>query len=293
MEIFGKELKLRSHYCRYFGGEAMSVDSPYVLLYVKFKGCNANCQFCEYQDDAQNFNEDKYFEIIEELRKKIWIKKISFSGGEPTLHIDNLKSILRKTRNLLPNTSIVLNTNGTNLTEVFQDKNLVAVIDNISISRHHYDDKINNEIFGVETIPSKELKELRKNIRRKGLFHLSCNLIKGYIDNKEDVYRYLEYANSMKIKSVGFVSLMPINDFCKDNYVDFNKLDLLNENFRIIKEWSYEDICKCYNYIYIPRDYKRIIRLYHKNNCRPTDVDINLSFDGETLRNGFSGKIIY
>jgi len=293
MEIFGKEVKIRSHYCRYFEGEAMPVDSPYVLFYVKFKGCNANCPFCEYQNDAQNFNEDKYFEIIEEIRKKIWIKKIAFSGGEPTLHIDNLKSILRKTRNLLPKTAIVLNTNGTNLTEVFQDRDLVAVIDNISISRHHYDDKINNEIFGVETISSKELKGLRKNIRRKSLFHLSCNLIKGYIDNKEEVYKYLEYANSMKIKSAGFISLMPINDFCKDNFVDFNKLDSLNENFRIIKEWGYEDICKCYNYIYIPRDYKRIIKVYHKNTYRPADIDINLSFDGETLRNGFSGKIIY
>jgi molybdenum cofactor biosynthesis enzyme MoaA len=293
MEIFGQEVKLRSHYCKYFEGDAKPVDSPYVLLYVKFKGCNANCMFCEYQDDAQKFNGKKYFEIIEELKNKVFIKKIAFSGGEPTLHLKELKSILRKTRNILPYTSIVLNTNGVNLTEVFEDRDLIAVIDNISISRHHYDDKINNEIFQTETISSKDLTKLRKNIRRKGLFHLSCNLIKGYIDNKEEVYNYLEYANSMKIKSVGFISLMPINEFCKANFADFNKLDLLNENFRIIKEWNYEDICKCYNYIYIPKDYKRIIHVYHKNTYHPTDININLSFDGETLRNGFNGKIIY
>lgn len=293
MELFGKEVKLRNHYCKFFEQEKRPVDIPYMLLYVRFKGCNAKCLFCEYQNDASDFNEEKFYEIIEEVRNKVWIKKIAFSGGEPTLNIDRLKRIIRKIRNILPETDIVINTNGVNLKEIFEDRNFVACVDNFSISRHHYDDDKNNEVFGIETISSNDLKKLRKNIRKKTIFHLTCNLIKGYIDNKEEVYNYLEYVNSLKFKSASFVSLMPINDFCKNNFIDFNKLDLLNENFRMTTEWNYEDICRCNNYVYIPKNYERIIKVYYKNTYKPENIDINLSFDGENLKNGFNNNIIY
>ena len=293
MEIFGKDIKIRSHYCKFYQDEERKIEQPYVMMYVKFKGCNANCLFCEYKSDALKFNEEKYFEIINELKEKIWIKKISFSGGEPTLQLDTLKRVMRKTRLLSPETFMVVNTNGVNLKEVFEDRSFVSVVDNFAISRHHWDDDKNNDIFGTETISSEDILSLRKNIRRKKIFHMSCDLIKGYIDSKEEVINFLEYANHMKIKSIGFVSLMPINDFCKQHFVDFNDLDLLNENFRKTQQWTYEDICRCSNYIYIPKDYKRIINVYTKNTYKPFDVDINLSFDGENLRNGFNGDIIY
>jgi len=292
MEIFGKNVNLRTHYCKYFQGELKPVIDPYIMLYVKFKGCNAKCNFCEFSDDVYDFDEDKYFKIIKELKDNIHVKKISFTGGEPTMNINDFKKLIFETRKILPNTMIVVNTNGMNLVELFKDVHLISKINNFSISRHHYDDSKNNEIFGVETITTKELKKLRKGTRRKNLFHLSCNLIKGYIDNKDDVKNFLEYSNYLKIKSVGFVSLMPINEFSKENFIDFNSLDLFNENFRMIKEWSYEDICKCNNYIYIPNNYKRIIKVYYKNTYRPFDMNVNLTFDGKNLKNGFSNNNI-
>ena len=292
MELFGKEVRLRKHYCKYYSNEPKEVDTPYVLLYVRQKGCNAKCLFCEYQDDASPFNEDKYYTILDELKDKIRVKKVSFSGGEPTLNLERLSRIIKRTRHSLPGTYIVLNTNGVNLTELFEDKSLVACIDNISLSRHHYDDTKNNEIFGTETISTDDIWKLKKNIKKKGLFHLSCNLVKGYIDNKDEIYNFLEYSNSLKIKSVGFISLMPINTFCKDNFINFNELELLGENFRTTEEWSYEDYCKCFNYIYIPKNYERIIKVYYKNTFKPECIDINLNFDGENLTNGFSSNDI-
>lgn len=293
MELFGKDVKLRTHYCKYFDKEIQEVEETYALLYVRQKGCNAKCLFCEYQNDAENFNEDKFYAILDELKDKVWVKKVSFSGGEPTLHLDKLARIIKKTRVALPGAYIVVNTNGVNLDEVFEDKSLVAIIDNFSISRHHYDDDKNNEIFGTKTISSENLKKLRKNIKKKSIFHLSCNLVKGYIDNKDEIYQFLEYANWMKMRSVGFVSLMPINDFCKDSFIDFNGLDLLSNRFMMTQQWTYEDICRCNNYIYITNDYEKIIKVYYKNTYRPECININLTFDGENLRNGFNDNIIY
>jgi len=293
MELFGKEVNLRTHYCKYFDKESYPVEDPYTLLYVRFKGCNAHCKFCEYQNDANIFNEEKFFNILNELKGKVIVKKIAFTGGEPTMDLDKFKHIITETRRIIQDTYLVVNTNGSKLKELFTDPRITAKIDNFSISRHHYDDDKNNEIFGIETISTKDLKKLRKQTGRKKLLHLSCNLTKGYIDNEKEVINFLEYANYLKMKTVGFVSLMPINDFSKDNFIDFNALDLLNENFRKIKEWSYEDICKCNNYVYIPKDYKRIIEVYYKNTYKPECININLTYDGENLKNGFSNNIIY
>lgn len=96
MELFGKEINIRTHYCKLFDNPAEEVENPYVLLYVKQKGCNAKCLFCEYQNDASPFNEEKFYEILNELKDKIKVRKVAFSGGEPTLNLDRLSKIIKK-----------------------------------------------------------------------------------------------------------------------------------------------------------------------------------------------------
>ena len=56
MKIFGEEVRLRTHYCGLFSEAGKAVENPYVNLFVRFKGCNAKCLFCEYADTAKNFN---------------------------------------------------------------------------------------------------------------------------------------------------------------------------------------------------------------------------------------------
>ena len=40
----------------------------------------------------------------------------------------------------------------------------------------------------------------------------------GDIDTKEEAFKFLEWSNSVRINDVGLVSLMPINDYSKENY---------------------------------------------------------------------------
>lgn len=47
MELFDKEIKLKKYNCRYFDAEPTKVDIEKIALYVRFKGCNASCSFCE------------------------------------------------------------------------------------------------------------------------------------------------------------------------------------------------------------------------------------------------------
>ena len=58
----------------------------------------------------------------------------------------------------------------------------------------------------------------------KQKLHLSCNLMKDYIGTPEEVVRYLDWASKIGCLDIGFVSLMPANNYCKEQFVDFNDL---------------------------------------------------------------------
>lgn len=291
VEIFGRKIPLRTHYCNIFGKENSEVDEPYVNLYVRSKFCNAKCKFCTFAEDASNYNESKYIEVLKEISSKIKIQKIAFTGGEPTLYWDKFKSAVNIAKEMVPDANLTMNTDGFRLQKLFEDP-ISELFTNIHISRHHFNDKLNNEIFGTITPTSEDLKWAQEKANNKDQIQLSCNLIKGYIDDKDLMYKYLEWTNSLEINNVGFVSLMPVNQYSRENYIGYNMKSLISERFNVTKQWSYKESCECTNYVYIPENLRRMIRVYHKNTYRPFDINETIIFDGENVKLGFDGEII-
>ncbi len=292
IELFGKQIPIRTHYCHIFGKENREVDEPYVNLYVRSKFCNSKCKFCTFADDASNYNEKRFIEVLKEITSKIKIRKIAFTGGEPTLYWDKFKSAVTIAKEMIrPDTELSMNTDGFRLKQLMEDP-ISKWFKNIHISRHHYDDNLNDEIFDTKTPISEELKWAQSTTENKYQLQLSCNLIKGYIDEKEKMYQYLEWVNSLEINNVGFVSLMPVNQYSRDNYIGYNMKSLISDRFNVTKEWSYKDSCECTNYIYLPEDLRESIRVYHKNTYRPFDINETIIFDGENVKLGFEGEII-
>jgi len=290
VELFGKSIQTRTHYCSLDDQPEQEITEPYLNLYVRTNGCNAECKFCEFQSIAYKFDEEKYINILNELKSKIRIKKVAFTGGEPTLNYSHFKNIVNITREIFPNIGIVLNTNGLYLSKLSEDTELLNKIDNIALSRHHYKDKINNQILGFKSSSTKELKSFSK----KDILHFSCNLLKEYIDNEKDVYKFLEFASNVGVYSVGLVSLMPINDYCKARFVGFDSLNLISDRFNITKEWTYKDCCLCKNFIYIPKKLENLVKVYYKNTYKPSSTHLtDLTFDGKHLMQGFRNEIIY
>ena len=291
IEIFGKKIPLRTHYCSLFGQTPDEVDEPTLTLYVRTKFCNAKCAFCTFANTAEKFNESKYIEVIKEITSKIKLKKIAFTGGEPTLYWDQFKSMVNIAKDLSPDSKLTMNTDGLRLQRLFEDP-ISNIFTNIHISRHHWDDNINNEIFKTKTPTGEILKYIQTLSENPYQVQLSCNLIKGYMDSKDKLYQYLEWVNTLGINNVGFVSLMPVNQYSRDNFIMFNMKDLVNERFNVTKEWSYKNACHCTNYVYIPEDLERTIRVYHKNTFAPFDINETIVFDGENVKLGFEGEII-
>lgn len=294
INLFNKDITIRDKYCKFFGNEGSDISEPYINLYVRFKGCNADCLFCEFKEIATHFNFKKYEEIINEINSKgIELRKLSFTGGEPTLNYNRFKDVLKYTRETLPNTYVALNTNGLRLVDMFNDST-VDNLDNIALSKHHYIDKLNDKLLGFKSISNAEIGEIQSSHDRTELMHFSCNLIKDGIDTNKKVIKFLENANKLNVFSAGFSSLMPVNDFCKENFIDINILEF-KKNFFNSKQFDDPGHCMCRNYLYTPKEFKgEHVKLYFKNTFRNQELTNSLIFDGENLRYGFGqDNIIY
>ena len=280
--VFGKKLNFATTYCRLNNKKIQKVEQPYINLYIKVTDwCNASCPFCEYRGLGRAFNIYKLFESIKEINKTIRINKVSFTGGEPTTSGNLLLYLIKEIRELIPEAFITVNTNGYRLHHL-----LSADVNSIALSRHHYDDKRNDNIFKINALSAEALRSIDPS-----KIHLSCNLIKGEIDSANEVEKYLSFASSCNIHDVGFVGLMPVNDYCKTNYVDFNKLSFDKKHIIKYKTYRRTTVCKCSNYLYIKAGAMTLF--YNRCVLKPDDTVGSLVFDGQHLRSGFNQTIIY
>lgn len=288
INLFGKTINLRSEHCSKNGENPLKVDELYVNIYVQMtKACNANCEFCAFKNKHIPFDSEKFEYILRYIDSAVQINKVSFTGGEPTIQFDKLICCLIYTKQVDKNIFTVINTNGYRLKDLDRWTNY---INSIALSRHHYNDEINNKILGF-TAPSKQSIIDFKN---KDVLHFSCNLIKGYINNTQKVIKYLDEVSKLGVFDVGFVSLMKVNDYCKKHHIDFNFLDFSNyKNIFINKEWNNKDYCRCRNYLYASEYSDNIVKVYSRYYVDKTNCESQLVFDGQYLRDGFNGEIIY
>lgn len=294
INLFGTEIKLKTHNCNLFDNVGIEVEEPNINFYVRTKHCNASCSFCTFSEDASKWNGKKYKEVLKHITSKIKIRKIGVSGGEPMLNWDNFLEISNLSKEISPDSELSLNTNGYKMDRFFSHP-IYKEYDFIQLSRHHYNDIINDKIFKCKLPTSDEIKTYSEIQTHKDQLQFRCNLIKGHIDNKEEIFKFLEWSNLVGVNDIGIVSLMPVNDYSKKNFIYFKINELIGSDFILSKKWDrIGGCCECFNYIYLPENnYRRPIRVYHKNTYKPSEILETIVFDGENVRVGFGGKIIY
>lgn len=291
INIFGKDIIAKEYACqKNLCNDLYKVHEPYINVYVKVtESCQADCPFCEFHTnkDKWDFNIHKMYYVLNELQKKIKINKISFTGGEVSMKMITFKKIVKAVKEVTPNSFTVVNTNGLRIHDILE----MPEIDNVSLSRHHYIDSHNNDIFRTDDVPSSiEIGTLPN----KEKLHFSCNLIKGYIDSYQEACNYLEWAASVGVYDVGFVTLMKVNDYCKEQHVDFRDLDITQgEQILHYQTWKNKNTCECRNYMFNPKNNENLVKVYARyNHDFLKGNESNLVFDGLHLREGFYGDII-
>jgi len=162
--------------------------------------CNAHCKFC-YWNLEKSLDRGVYLRKLSEAIYKLpdGFRRVTITGGEPTLSTW-LKKIVQVLRGRSWD-AIVLTTNGTKLCD-YLDVN----VDHINISRHHYSDKLNWNIFDAGWgIPDKH--ELRSDIEalNKRSIDVTLNAVLcGQFPDGRNIIRYIEFARSIGASAVTF-----------------------------------------------------------------------------------------
>lgn len=169
--------------------------------------CNGKCNFCFWKEskDIHSHYIKKLKSILNSIPEDFY--QISLTGGEPTLSkylVDILKAIDRNKY-----TKVVLTSNGTNLSNFLDQFNsdvgpISDYVDHINISRHHYSDKINNEIFKTKTIDGENLFYLVERIQSFGIDVTFNCVLTDNLKSKDDILNYINCAKRLNADYISF-----------------------------------------------------------------------------------------
>lgn len=294
--LFDTKVKVNDGSCGLNGGSGKS-STPYVNLYVRLtNSCQAACNFCEFHPSityVQDFDVYKFLYTVHKIKSKVQINKISFTGGEPTILINKLNLLLKEIKEIDPKIYTVVNTNGYNLLGID-----VENVNSISLSRHSLLDEINYQIFKTKNIPSYE--EIKK-YPHKDKLHLSCNLIQNSVDSTKNCENYIDFFANAGIQEIGFVSLMPVNEFCKNKFIDFNTINFLGmKNTIQTQSWCKKTndkdkcrtVCRCSNFLKYT-DKGNFVSFYSRYYIDKEETSGMLVYDvNGDLKVGFNGEVI-
>ena len=273
LDIKGKKYNIKPYAC------SPCDEFPFYINITNV--CNAKCSFCSNacNKDYGKLDLNYLEEILEQISNNI--SRFSISGGETLLYPNDLEDLLKLLQKY--DRRITLNTNGSFLKENVEMLNKYNNIESIQLSRHHYIDEKNNEVFNIETLPFSELNKIKTTADLR----INCLLIKGYIDSDKEVIKFLETISKTEISQVGFISMMQVNDFTKDNFVDYRDITKhLNSDFLETKKMADGSRCSCTNYLYVAKNGKTIF-VYFRYTKEYGYGGRSLFFDSTGLKEGY------
>ena len=196
--IFNKKLKIHKN----------------VNLYVDTtRKCSANCKFCiakvqdglKYKDAHPEKFKQELEKCLKELKDKGVDASVSIVGGEPT--VDKKLNDIVKLIDKYGMRKAGLITNASNLENYINVANK-SNMEYIDISRHHYDDGLNQKFFSSKKVPNNaKLKQIIAKVKNKGKIRFNTNIIKGGIDSFDEVLKFLKYTRKMGVSNVAFAEL--------------------------------------------------------------------------------------
>lgn len=226
-EILGVKVRRRTGNCH---PDVPILDSFNLTVHVT-DACPASCKFCCNTSKGLLLDVDKFKRDYEIMKGQCTIGHVYFTGGEPLLYWDKIKECLGVIEE-----QVTIHTMGMNLDRIDMPVN-------VSLSRHHWDHKVNEEILGIK-LPVDYIEKFSL----KRLSNLACNIIKGYVDNKDDMCKVLDFSIEHGFPLVSFVGLMPINEYSRANGLAIPSLAAEDSiNYR---KFKFQHSCECGNHCY-------------------------------------------
>lgn len=297
LSIFDQTITVKDYVCSDSPTKVVKVN-PSLRLYIKLTDdCSANCGFCANgcSRDFGKLDFAKLEFIIRYLYDKGILHGISITGGEPMMYPEKVNHLCNLIYSIDSNMELQISTNGINLKEFHNFEN-INKLESIHVSRHHYLDSKNNEIFGSTLLPTTEdIIGLQEFLDDKKIININTIVMKGYIDSLKEIKKMLDYVGELGVYKNGFVSLMKCNQYSKQRFINFNDIfNNLDNNFFKGHHFYSKEYCECVDGIYLT-EYKKLVEYYARMvkecNC-PYVTQLVYTSDNQ-LKSGFSGKVLY
>lgn len=187
------------------------------LIPVKDK-CNANCTFCYMHEKEKDELKPRFIDLskLENIVSELGggVKEVEITGGgEPLLHpkIEDIVSLFQK-----ENIYTKIYTNGFLLKPIKK-------IDEMNISRVHWDSEINNKFYRSKS--HNELRDVLEYYRKPAdKIRMQTILLKGAIDSKEKIEEFVSKYEDI----VDVFMFRKLFDSCKrekDRFVEYPDLN--------------------------------------------------------------------
>jgi len=163
---------------------------------------------------------------------------------------------------------VSMNTSGYRLADVLSLEH-ESVLNDIHLSRHHWDDEENNRIFQMKTPGLAEVQKLSD-----GRISFSCNLLRGGVENVETLTKYLEAVLDAGGAFAGFVSLLPKTPHCDTVFVEYEQVAhtlRVQDGYLFQRLYRDQDACRCENYLYHSSPDRQIDLYFRRNMGKPCD----------------------
>lgn len=179
--------------------------------------CDCQCPFCishtkEYAVEDKSAWEQALCYAFREFD----IRNVILLGGEATVDPEfweKLQKICQamKGRNV---DHLILTTNGNRLRDpVFLDRLVESGIDAVNLSRMHYNQAMNDRIFGRATLSADDIAGIYKQLKSAGkTLRINVNVWKGNLDSVEEMDSFVR-AFAGKCDAIKFTPLMETSMF--------------------------------------------------------------------------------
>lgn len=175
--------------------------------------CNCDCKFCIEKGGLNT--EEKPVEKLIDATNMLAFESVLVLGGEPLLY-PHLEEYLKG----IKNKRIYLTTNGTMLTDEMAEM-LSKYLTAINISIHHYTEEVNAMVYNYPNYSFMNIISAIKVFKKNNIpVRINTNLVKGVLDNTEDVKTMIAIAQFMGASSIRFAELQN----CEELWVDSNDI---------------------------------------------------------------------
>ena len=225
-------------------GKKLLVYHPCNLNIFVTELCQNDCYFCinnKTNNILQNYNcsFNNYYNGLKKLLNELKDKnfEITITGGEPTLNLERFVKTLELCNHYNMKCRTI-STTGLNLLKEYNNKPLCQYmienkfIHNINISRMHWDEDINNEIFKNKNLSNDEIEKLAIFFKLNDAeMRISCNLIPNYIDSFDKMLKFVDFYRNKNIDTIMFRELVGCDNILLKDIVQLN----VNNGFEYIK----------------------------------------------------------